>query len=144
MKEMWMKTLMLALALLLFVVTPALAVSRVQVTCTAPAAGTGDAPTEYRIEREANASNVWTQVAVLPASGPLVLVDRTAVNGTPYRFRCMAVNATGVGVASGPSVSVTLVATARVPGQAGVEVIIIQEQDPVATPKATPKAPVKK
>lgn len=133
-----MRTVMLALALVLFVVAPALAVSRVQVTCSAPAAGTGDPPTEYRVEREANASNVWTQIAVLPVTGALTFVDRTAVEGTPYRFRCLAADAAGAGLASAPSQSITLIATARVPGQAGISVIIIQENPPVAAPAAKP------
>jgi len=138
-----MKIVMLTLALLAVLASPALAIQRAQTTCTAPAAGSGDPPTEYRVEREAGGqpTGAWdatksTQVAVLPVSGPLVFVDRTAVVGVPYRFRCIAANVTGAGLASAASQSVTLVPTARVPGQAGITVIIIQEADPVAAPAA--------
>jgi len=145
-----MHIVMLTLALLAVLASPALAVQRAQTTCTPPAAGSGDPPTEYRVERETSGppTGAWdaskaAQVAVLPVSGPLVFVDRAAVDGVPYRFRCVAANATGAGLASAPSQSVTLVPTARVPGQAGITVIIIQEADPVGG-RAAPAAPAPK
>lgn len=119
--------------LLLVLLVPAVAVEavqRAQVTCTAPAPGSGDAPTEYRIEREAGGSTgVWdatkaTQLTVLSTTVAPVFVDRTALNGTAYRYRCIAANPVGPGAPSDPSQQITLIG---VPGKAGVTVIIISE-----------------
>jgi hypothetical protein len=115
----------------LILAPPAHAVQRAQVTCLAPASG--DPPVSYHIEREAGVgSGAWdaskaTEVAAVPAAAPAQVVDRTAVNGTTYRYRCIAwagPTAASAGPPSDPSSAITLTAVA---GKAGVTIGIIQE-----------------
>lgn len=121
----------LALPLTLAVITSAVAVQRAQVTCLVPPSG--DAPVSYHVEREAGVgAGAWdatkaTEVAVIPVISPLQHVDRTAVNGTTYRYRCIAwagATAASAGPPSDPSSALTLTAVA---GKAGVTIGVIQE-----------------
>lgn len=122
-------SLILAFLLAIVVAPPADAVQRLQITCTAPASG--DAPTQYKVERESGGvAGAWdatksSLVQTVLVGGPLVFVDRGVVSGTQYRYRCTAGNAAGDSpMPSAPSAFFTIVGP---PGQAGVTVIVISE-----------------